>query len=128
MSGTVLEKIRKELHVSNCGFNYTKPDKFVRSQVCILLNSTVTFVNLLFFFHLVATTNQKCFLPSLEDRNRNFFRSCSYWINGRTRWFSILLYLPDELGHPTMYDHQCLRRGFSYLLVFSFELCRYIFT
>jgi len=32
MSGTFLEKLRKELHVSNCGFNYTKPDKFARSQ------------------------------------------------------------------------------------------------
>ncbi|KAJ6646413.1 Protein rolling stone, partial [Pseudolycoriella hygida] len=32
MTPTFLQKIRKELHLSNCGFNYTEPHKFVRSQ------------------------------------------------------------------------------------------------
>jgi len=32
MRQTFKEKVRKELHLSNCGFNYTKPEKFVRSQ------------------------------------------------------------------------------------------------
>lgn len=52
MTDTFLEKIRKELHISNCGFNYRKPDKFMRSQVCYKCYSYIylqSFCSSLFF-------------------------------------------------------------------------------
>ncbi len=69
MGSKFLEKIRKELHISNCGFSYGKPDKFVRSQVNIYMQDkyrerSPISISIFFRSPCSGNYNQKMFFTS----------------------------------------------------------------